>query len=276
MQLLFIRYAPGACGNFLISLLQSSPQVSCWNLELQNSKHTQDFKNNFVNWFDGCFTYDLDDHLKREPHHPYKLDFISAKHPRGDELSAEQFINELKTRNDTAFLESIENGLYTTLRLNKVKVPLYAYNSTIINIILDQASLPIFYKLRLKKLFGKQDNSWIKKEEHPEYLKYKYSKIQFDNTYKFDIDDDTFYNKFVIDRPYTSQFESIDAVTNHASNQECKQIFVNLSDLLSTQVFDIVEDIFQQLNLGVPDKELVEHCYQRYYQTNIEPILNEI
>jgi hypothetical protein len=276
MQLLFVRYAPGACGNFLIALLQSSNQVSHWHLTVENAKKTSDFKKQYIKWFESCFTHDLDNHLKHEPHHPYKLDFISAKHPRGDDLSVDEFINELKIRNDQSFLESIQNNCYTVLRLNKIKVPLYGYGSTIINIILDEQSLPIFYKLRQKKLFGKEENLWIKKEEHPEYLKHKYYKIQFNNPYKFDIDDSTFYNQVVVDKPYTEQFESVDTITNDVSNLECKQIFVNLNDLLSSQVFDIVEDVFRQLNLGIPDKELIEQCYQRYYQTNIQPFLHEI
>jgi tetratricopeptide (TPR) repeat protein len=100
LPILFVRYAPGAAGNYLISLLQSSNMIDCWNQTVEQSKGTKNFKEIYQNWFSDSFQSDLENHLKFEPHHPYKLDFISAKYPRGDSLSKDEFVEELQKRND--------------------------------------------------------------------------------------------------------------------------------------------------------------------------------
>ena len=85
IPLLFVRYAPGAAGNFLIAILQTSNKLSCWDTQVENVKGTPQFEDFFKNWFSKCFQADLENHIKYEPHHPYQLDFVSAKHPRGDD-----------------------------------------------------------------------------------------------------------------------------------------------------------------------------------------------
>jgi hypothetical protein len=179
IPLLFVRYAPGSAGNFLISILQTSNKLPCWDIQVENYKGTPQFEDCFKNWFSKCFQSNLEDHIKHEPHHPYQLDFVSAKHPRGDELSAEQFVEELKNRNDQLFLNNIQRHQQTVMRLNKPVVPQWGLGNSIINIVVDNPSKKWFYKTRYIKLFGKDNNEWISKENHPDYLVAKYKKYNF-------------------------------------------------------------------------------------------------
>jgi hypothetical protein len=87
LPLLFVRYAPGSAGNLLITLLQTSDQLSSWNPYIDTIRKNTDFEQQYFKWFSQHFVDDLDKHLLYEPHHPYQLSFVSSKFPRGDNLT---------------------------------------------------------------------------------------------------------------------------------------------------------------------------------------------
>ena len=62
IPLLFVRYAPGSAGNFLISILQTSNKLPCWDMQVENSKGTPQFEDCFKNWFSKCFQSNLEEH----------------------------------------------------------------------------------------------------------------------------------------------------------------------------------------------------------------------
>jgi hypothetical protein len=273
IPLLFVRFAPGSAGNFLISILQTSNKLPCWDIQVENSKGTPQFDDCFKNWFSKCFQSNLEDHIIHEPFHPYQLDFVSNKHPRGDDLSAEEFVEELKNRNDQLFLNNIQSYRQTVLRLNKSVVPQWGLGNSIINIVVDTPSKKWFYKTRYIKLFGKNNNEWISKENHPDYLVGKYKKIQFYNPYRFQISKFAFLKNFVIGEPAILPFYNYDKLLEPISNQYCNQYKLPLSNLLdpSTNVNAILH-LFEQLDLGTPNKKLIEWACNHYYQNNIAPI----
>jgi hypothetical protein len=273
LSLLFVRYAPGAAGNFLISLLQTSNKLAHWSTEVENSKNTPDFENTFKQWFSHCFQPDLENHLKFEPHHPYQLDFFSSKHPRGDDIDCESFVDLLKQRNDQLFLNNIKHNKLTTMRLNKTNIPLFGYGSSVVNVIVDPAAKKWFFRTRFVKLFGQNSSQWISKENHPEFLSAKYKKIVFQNQYEFAVSKFTFLKDFVIGDPAIQCFfDSID-LTADSSNNNCSQYFINLTTLLNRdQLLKEVVVLFEQLNLGDPNLDLIGWAFDRYYQTNIAPI----
>jgi hypothetical protein len=273
IPLLFVRYAPGAAGNFLISILQTSNKLPCWDIQVENSKSTLQFEEFFKNWFSKCFQPDLENHIKYEPHHPYQLDFVSAKHPRGDDLSVEEFIEELKNRQDQLFLSNIQCQQQTVMRLNKSNVPRWGLGNPIINIVVDSLSKKWFYKIRYIKLFGRDSNGWLSKENHPDYLLAKFKKIQFRNIYHFQISKFALLKNFVIGESAVLPFYDYNKLLEPTSNQHCKQYKVNLSNLLdpSTNV-DTILWLFEQLELGEPNKKLIEWACNHYYQYNIAPI----
>ena len=273
IPLLFVRYAPGSAGNFLISILQTSNKLPCWDIQVENSKSTLQFEEFFKNWFSKCFQPDLENHIKYEPHHPYQLDFVSAKHPRGDDLSVEEFIEELKNRQDQLFLSNIQCQQQTVMRLNKSNVPRWGLGNPIINIVVDSLSKKWFYKIRYIKLFGRDSNGWLSKENHPDYLLAKFKKIQFRNIYHFQISKFALLKNFVIGESAVLPFYDYNKLLEPTSNQHCKQYKVNLSNLLdpSTNV-DTILWLFEQLELGEPNKKLIEWACDHYYQNNIAPI----
>ena len=273
IPLLFVRYAPGSAGNFLISILQTSNKLPCWDIQVENSKSTLQFEEFFKNWFSKCFQPDLENHIKYEPHHPYQLDFVSAKHPRGDDLSVEEFIEELKNRQDQLFLSNIQCQQQTVMRLNKSNVPRWGLGNPLINIVVDSLSKKWFYKIRYIKLFGRDSNGWLSKENHPDYLLAKFKKIQFRNIYHFQISKFALLKNFVIGESAVLPFYDYNKLLEPTSNQHCKQYKVNLSNLLdpSTNV-DTILWLFEQLELGEPNKKLIEWACNHYYQYNIAPI----
>lgn len=273
IPLLFVRYAPGSAGNFVISILQTSNKLPCWNTQVEQSKGTPQFDECFKNWFSKCFQSNLENHIKYEPHHPYQLDFISAKHPRGDELSAEQFVKELKNRNDQLFLNNIQNHQQTVMRLNKPVVPQWGLGNSIINIVVDKTSKKWFYKTRYIKLFGIDNNEWVSKENHPDYLSAKYKKIQFSNPYRFQMSKFAFLKTFVIGEPAILPFFNYDKLLEPVSNRYCKQYKLPLSDIINPKSnVKLMLNLFDQLDLGTPNKKLIEWACDHYYQNNVAPI----
>lgn len=273
IPLLFVRYAPGSAGNFLISILQTSNRLPCWDIQVENSKGRPQFEDCFKNWFSKCFQPDLENHIKYEPHHPYQLDFVSAKHSRGDDLSVTEFITELKNRQDQLFLNNIQSYQQTVMRLNKSVVPQWGLGNSIINIVVDNPSKKWFYKTRYIKLFGKHNDEWICKENHPDYLVAKYKKIQFNNPYRFQISKFAFLKNFVIGEPAILPFYNYDKLLEPISNRYCNQHKLLLSNLLDPNTnVNVILGLFEQLDLGTSNKKLIEWACDYYYQNNIAPI----
>jgi hypothetical protein len=272
LPILFVRYAPGSAGNFFISLLQTSNRISCWDMQVENSKGTLQLESNFKAWFERCFQPDLNNHLKYEPHHPYDLDFFSSKHSRGDELTVDEFMNNLQQRNDNIFLDNIKKDFFTVIRLNKSIVPCFGQGNTVVNIVVDKPARKWFYKTRMIKLFGIEDQQWISKENHPEFLNAKYNKIMFNNQYKFAISKFSFLKNFVIDEPAIRPFFSESTIVEHVSNQTSQQLFINLSVIFNEETFiSTMADTFSKLNLGGPDLDLLKWAYKHYSCYNIDP-----
>jgi hypothetical protein len=274
IPILFVRYAPGAAGNFLIALLQTSTCVACWNTVVESSKSTTKFTETFKNWFAQSFQENLDNHLKFEPHHPYQLDFFSSKHPRGNEITVDKFIEHLEQHNDQLFLDNIKKNKLTVMRLNKSEVPNFGQGNHIINIVVDQPAKKWLYRTRFIKLFGREQEGWISKENHPEFLKAKFKKNIFQNPYKFQVSKFTFLKDFVVGEAAIRPFFSYKKLLEPPSNLSCQHTRVDLSELIDRDKLLIkIQELFQTLELGVPDMELLSWCFDHYYQTNIQPNL---
>jgi hypothetical protein len=273
LPIIFVRYAPGSAGNFLISLLQTSNKISCWNTDVELSKGTDEFEQQFMTWFANCFQADLDNHLKHEPHHPYALDFFSAKHARGDDISVENFIDHLIERKDQLFLENIRNNKLTVMRLCKPIVPLFGQGSAVINIIVDAPAKKWFYKTRLIKLFGNDGQAWISKENHPDFLKAKFKKLLFHNQYRFQVSQFAFLKNFVVNEPAIRPFFHSSWLLQDPSNQTCKQLCINLSVIFEEKLFvETMISLFAILDLGEPNLDLMKWAHRHYTRNDIDPL----
>lgn len=274
IPIIFVRYAPGACGTFLLTLLSTAPQAACWDPHVQELKNSNNFAQHFLKWFKKKFTYDLQNHLKHEPHHPYKIDFFSAKHPRGNNIDQTEFIELLKQRNDLLLLNNIQQNKNTLLRLNKSVVPDWGCGNPVVNIVIDHSSKKWLHRARCTKLFGYHDCSFILKEEHPDFLKAKNYNLNFGNKYQVHDTPLSFYKKYVVNDPVVQMFRDQQLITQHSSNAQCAQHWINLGDILNSVVaVDRIQQLADQLQLTV-DSSLIKACYQHYYKTNIQPILS--
>lgn len=279
LPLVFVRYAPGSAGNFVIACLQTSRDIAHWDLEIERINQDDSLqaacRQAKLDWFRQKFTDDLAGHLKHEPHHPYKLDFFSAKHPRGDDISAQEFLACLAERGDTELLGNISQGRRSILRLAKSRVPDFGRGSTIVNIVIDADSRKWVNRCRAVKLFGKQDGKWIKKEEHPEFLRAKFSRILFDNQYEFDLSSYQFLKHHVVNDLVVELFTDQRRILEHASNLHSPdQYFLPLSCLFDADAFlEHVVNIFDMMGLSGPDQDLVMECYNHYYETNVKAFL---
>ena len=254
-------------------MLQTSLKVSCWNIVVENSKGTSAFREEFMEWFENCFQQDLGNHIKHEPHHPYHLDFFSSKHLRGNDISADQFVQNLIKRDDQLFLKNIHDDKLTVMRLNKSAIPLFGYGNAIINIIVDSPAKKWFYKTRMIKLFGKDENNWISKENHPDFLRAKFKQISFQNQYKFQVSQLSFLKNFVVNEPAIRPFFNKSNLLQDQSNQSCLQLCINLSVIFDEQQFIVTMiDIFEQLDLGTPDIDLMRWAHKHYTHHNITPL----
>jgi hypothetical protein len=276
-KFIFVRYCPGSCGNFLISILQQSAKIAHWNPDLDTLRSSDDWKRNYLDWFKSRFQTDLHNHLKSEPHHPYKLDFISAKHPRGDDISTQDFLASLSARNDRHFFDAVQKDKHICLRLHKSMVPVWARNACIINIVVDPDSAKWLHRTRAIKMFGRENDKFISKENHPEFLKHKFPELKFRNPYEFPIHGIRFLRDFVIGEPTLVMFKSAQSITSDPSNKlVTQQIFLDLSDLFDWSRFHrACAAIYDQLDLGQLDFELTRTCWHHYYETHIRRILEK-
>jgi hypothetical protein len=272
-EILFIRYAPGSGGNFLISLLQSSNKVACWDISVERAKNTDQFERLYLNWFENCFKGDLSKHLKTEPHHPYNLDFFSSKHQRGDDISEEMFLQLLKDTNNVLFLDNIQNNKLTVMRLNKTIIPKFGKDSWVVNIIIDPLAYKWVHRARQIKLFDHSNGVTTVYEDHPEFLKAKNKKILFNNQYQFQESFFSFAKHRVIKEPVVDIFKNQTVLFEDSSNNSCKQCVVNLSSLLDkNECIGTVIYLFKVLNLGDPNVSLISKCFDHYKKTNIDRI----
>jgi hypothetical protein len=275
LPFIFVRYAPGACGTFLLTVLSAAPQVACWDPAIEAIKGQPDFDRYFLDWFCNKFTSDLHNHLKHEPHHPYKIDFFSAKHPRGNEINSDEFIDHLAARNDTLLLDNINQNKKTALRLNKSTVPNFGLNNPVVNIFIDNRSKKWLNRTRWIKLFGHYRDAFILKEEHPEFLKAKGYNLNFNNQYQVQDSWINFCRKYVISDPVVQMLSNKDLVVTDPSNTQCTQHWINLGDLLNPDRAVIhISQLAQNLSLDI-SVDLLSKCYAHYYKTNIEPILSK-
>lgn len=275
IPILFVRYAPGACGTFLLTVLSSSDGIACWSTDLEQQKHSANFSSNFFEWFQSKFTQDLDQHLKHEPHHPYKLDFFSAKYHRGDDISVQTFMQYLVDRDDQHFLHNISQRKLTPMRLNKSVVPNFGHGSSIVNIFIDAASRKWLHRARFIKLFGRDREHFVLKEQHPEFLKAKKYPSTFNNPYLVQDSHHGFVKKYVINDATVSLMADKSAMIGHESNSYCDQHWVNLSELLHPEsAAACMLELAKKLDITL-DQDLVSKCCQHYYDTNVKTLITK-
>jgi hypothetical protein len=159
------------------------------------------------------------------------------------------------------------------MRLNKTVVPQWGWHNPVINILVDSAAKKWFWMSRYIKLFGQNEQGYISKENHPEFLAAKYKKVWFNNPYQFQMSKFSFLRRFVVGESAIIPFYNYNKLLESETNQFCNQYKINLSELLDpNQGVDIVISLFNQLDLGTPNVELIKWAHDFYYKTNVKPL----
>jgi hypothetical protein len=82
-----------------------------------------------------------------------------------------------------------------------------------------------------------------------------------------------FLKNFVIGESAILPFYNYDKLLEPISNQYCNQYKLPLSNLLDPDTnVNVILGLFEQLDLGAPNKKLIEWTCNHYYQNNIAPI----
>jgi hypothetical protein len=262
MKFIVVRFAPGSGGKFISTLLQLSPDVNPWSDEIHSTQVTD--------WFKQRFTGDFVNWLKLEPEIPYQTNFVSNRFDRGNDITVDTALELLN--NDLLFQQHWRNNKKICLILNKSQIPQWIQgNCSIVNVAVDGVdSKKWVNRCRLNKQFlRKNNNTWIIKQDHPDYCSQMRSAMaqKFNNPREFSGTAGEFLKKYVVNDPLVSMFTDPDAIVAHASNNNEQQIFINLSEFIQpNKSATAVERICQQLNIQIPNLELVEQLSFHYWK----------
>lgn len=142
---LIVRFAPGSGGKMLSALLQAAPNVASWN---STGKP-------FESWFKDCYPGVFDKWLDLEPKCSWNINqVISSTYPRGDDLSEQDFYEQLKEKCHLDFWKSVEDRKLIPLLWHKPHFPQFFRNKKVIDLVIDEDSDAQFVEMKMKKMFS--------------------------------------------------------------------------------------------------------------------------
>ena len=93
-NLIITRFAHGAAGKFLSTVLQTSELVDHWSLVVKHQKSVNKYvKETTLVYCDRVFPSDHSLHMLNEPLVPYCTDLYSSTFDRGHDVTADQYWN---------------------------------------------------------------------------------------------------------------------------------------------------------------------------------------
>ena len=273
LPLLFVRYTAGSAGRFLVMLLQTSHRLSCWRQQVDRARSTAEFEQVYMSWIRDSYRSDLSRHLYHEPKPDCPLhEFFSASHPRGNEIDASGFVRHLRELGFEYTLKAIQNQQPTTVLVHKSQLPKFGTGSTVVNVVVDPASRRWLHRVKFVKGFRFKQDSWITQYEDPDVKLARFGKVAFANDYRLPGSQFSVIRNYVINDPNLLMFTNANTITADPSNQFYQQQFIELSDLLDyNRLVPRLAELFDALNLGTPNFDLIKDIWDHYYQTNIAP-----
>lgn len=142
-RFLILRFAPGAAGNMISSLLQCSPEITHWDPDCQSKKPQV----NWLEYFQRVFPDDMKKWVYHEPVSKLSWgtrEIFSAKYPRGDDLGTDEFLDREAASCNKFYHENKRAGRYLPIFWHKPNMASYFVNSKCVIISLDRASLRWF------------------------------------------------------------------------------------------------------------------------------------
>jgi hypothetical protein len=253
-----VRFAPGSAGKFCSILLQLSPDVNAWDQALSLAKGNSPAT---LEYFKTKFTKNFKDWQKNEPEITYQTQFVSNRFPRGDEISHEQALTNLK--NDLYFNEHYNNNKRIVLISNKSRVPDWIQqHCDMVNIHIDTIHIKKWvHRARYNKLFLETDPGvFILKQEHPDYCSSHRSQLakQFQNQHTYFGTKFSFLKHCVLNDPLTKMFTNYQNIVSDTTNATVTQHRLLLTKMLNPkECFNELQSICNRLDIGCPEQSLV-------------------
>jgi len=239
-KFLAIRFAPGAGANFLISVLQCSNGVGHWIPELEYNKD----QTNWLEYFQEVFSSNLGSWLDREPasrNHLGVKEIFSAKFPRGNNLSVEDFAQQEAKCCSPHYFDLKNKNAYIPVFWNKVYVPDFFASATYINIMLDRSSLKwfdrsVYYKHYNIESINVDGSVTVRCEEH--LPKWHPKNFNFGNQH---IKTFPSYRKFLQEEIFANHWRQqyLDPSCFDTTPKNQPQFTINLSDILDFKKFQL-------------------------------------
>lgn len=257
-KFLVTRFAPGAGGNFISSILQCSKSVGHWHTKIEEDKENT----NWLNFFQSHFVHPLNEWTSNEPLATRDWgvkDIFSATYPRGNDLSISDYLKEEQEKTNMGFKKAKDQGKLLPVFWHKEFIPQYFNNSVGLSIFLDKRSLRWFdHSIYLKHHSIIKTNHDKSVVVHLEQHRPTYQVATFDNQYEVTYGS---FKEFVKDRIINNHHRKLFQDSDFINNFPNKNIIIELSDLLNWNRLQDTYDklcIFYNIEDPLDVKELEE------------------
>jgi hypothetical protein len=235
-KFLVIRFAPGAAGNMLTSMIQCSPEVAHWDEQQESIKPN----NNWLAYFESCFPREINKWLYYEPIGQLNWgtrNIFSAKYPRGNNFTVDEFLEQEKIYCNQYYHQQKNQKKYLPVFWHKEIMPEYFINSKSICIELDQPALRWYNHAVYKKHYRIINLSRDKRctveilQNRPQIVLPQY-RGQVEYTKTFD-SFRQFVNQCIVQNPFQMMFRQ----ANQLPAWPIDNLQLTLSTLLDTEKF---------------------------------------
>jgi hypothetical protein len=260
-KFLIVRYANGAAGKFLTTLLMSSESVAHFDPEVEQNKTAEAC----LTYAQGHFVPNTKEWLKYEPKHneAWNLHHISSNYLRGEELSNTEFLQVTKQNATEYFWKCVDQQKLISVAWHKLSVPEFFKSAKFITIILDDASIKWYHRARWYKEYGIKDGLIHIKQHDPSYnnsnLKVYYDR--YHNPYQVDQHPYSFIKENIINSETKKLFKNQQLFADQPVSQE----FINLSSILDLdQCIESVNRICKNFGLGPIHTDIIVNNHRHW------------
>lgn len=257
MNILIVRYAQGAAGKFLMSLLMGSADVAHYDQKIEANKNT----NTLMEYIKRSFK-DLDNWLTNEPNPipVWNLYWISAKMPRGEDQTYTEWLTKAQEEASAYFWDSVKQNKVILLQINKSTLPLAYQDCKSVAIVSDPKGLKFNRKAVWYKHYAVVDDKIHIKNNDPKYTGggATMSKIitQFNNPIFSEQSVLSYYRNNIWSNETLKYFSD-------PTNFRCPKI--NLSSILDNEkIYDAVVKLCNDIDITPPDKDYVNQAHQHW------------
>ena len=261
-MILITRFAPGAAGKIISTMLQTSANVASW-----------DDVDDFVSYVDFKFPSNHALHLRSEPTMPLNMRYYSAVYDKGRNVTIEEF-NE-KHKEEEYFSRARLAYQYMNLISNKSVIPKFCYGAKLLDIEIDSKMAKRFVQTaRMNKHYifypgGKV----ILCQHHPDFCAENAKEVtqaymHENRPIRYYKTNYQFYKEQIVGDPILKRFTE-QSITQHESNNEVDIYKLSLTKFLNPDT--VVEELrgaFRYFRLTDFNKTIIKRMYEIWYERN--------